>query len=58
MNTLNLLSALVVCALALLVFAAETTVKLADIFSDHLVLQRGQAVPVWGTAGPGEQGIE
>lgn len=26
------------------------SVRLADIFTDHMVLQRGMAVPVWGTA--------
>lgn len=29
-------------------------VKVASVFGDHMVLQRGRAVPVWGTAGPGE----
>ncbi len=32
---------------------AET--RVSDIFSDHMVLQRGMAVPVWGTAEPGER---
>jgi len=32
-------------------FAAELT--LAPVFSDHMVLQREQPVPVWGTADPG-----
>ncbi len=26
----------------------------ADVFRDHMVLQRGKPVPVWGTADPGE----
>ena len=30
-------------------------VKLPDVFSDNMVLQRGQQVPVWGTADPGEK---
>ena len=30
-------------------------VKLPAIFGDHMVLQRGQKVPVWGTADAGEQ---
>ena len=30
-------------------------VKLPGIFSDHMVLQREQAVPIWGTATPGEK---
>lgn len=33
--------------------AAE--LKLANLFSDHGVLQRGVAAPVWGSADPGEQ---
>ena len=30
-------------------------VKLPAVFTDHLVLQRGKAVPVWGTADAGEE---
>ena len=30
-------------------------VKLPAIFSDHMVLQAGVAVPVWGWADPGEE---
>lgn len=30
-------------------------VTLGSLFSDHMVLQRGVAVPVWGTASPGEK---
>ncbi|MFM7055682.1 MAG: sialate O-acetylesterase [Planctomycetota bacterium] len=30
-------------------------VKLADIFTDHMVLQREQPLRIWGTATPGEQ---
>ena len=33
---------------------AEATVKLAGIFGDNVVLQRGESTPVWGTADPGE----
>ncbi|MEM8944729.1 MAG: sialate O-acetylesterase [Planctomycetota bacterium] len=32
---------------------AEPTLALASIFSDHMVLQRGQRVPIWGHAEPG-----
>ncbi|MGA3018540.1 MAG: sialate O-acetylesterase [Bryobacteraceae bacterium] len=47
------------CAAALVVLsivplAAEATVKPAALFGDHMVLQSGMPVPVWGTAGPGE----
>lgn len=34
---------------------ASADVKLPAIFTDHLVLQRGQAVPVWGTAARNEE---
>ncbi len=30
-------------------------VRLAGVFGDHMVLQRGLPVPVWGTAAPGEK---
>jgi sialate O-acetylesterase len=30
-------------------------VRLPSIFTDHLVLQRDKAVPVWGKAAPGEE---
>lgn len=30
-------------------------VKLPAVFSDHMVLQRGMPLPVWGTAAPGEK---
>jgi sialate O-acetylesterase len=32
---------------------AETALKLPDMFGDHMVLQRDQAVPVWGWSKPG-----
>lgn len=44
--------------LALFVTVAGSTpaaVRLAEIFADHAVLQRGQPVPVWGWAEVGEQ---
>ncbi|MBK9385420.1 MAG: sialate O-acetylesterase [Planctomycetes bacterium] len=42
---------------ALAVSAAETRAqaKLASPFGDHMVLQRGRPLPVWGTAAPGER---
>ena len=33
---------------------AALGIELPAIFSDHMVLQRDQAIPVWGTATPGE----
>ena len=35
--------------------AAHGAVKLPAIFSDHMVLQAGVAVPIWGWAEPGEE---
>ena len=43
--------------LALLAVLAQAEVKLPKIFADHMVLQRGQEIPVWGWADPRE-GIE
>ncbi len=34
---------------------AAGEVAVDKMFSDHMVLQRDMAVPVWGTAGPGEK---
>jgi len=50
-HTFTLLAALLLAPLAGL-HAAE--LKLPAIFADHMVLQRDAAVPVWGTAAPGE----
>jgi sialate O-acetylesterase len=38
-----------------LVVAARAEVKPSTLFSDHAVLQSGMAVPIWGTADPGEK---
>lgn len=46
-----LLSILLLCSSSLLT-AAE--LRLAAVFSDHMVLQRDKAVPVWGWADAGE----
>ncbi|MFM8469083.1 MAG: sialate O-acetylesterase [Limisphaerales bacterium] len=35
--------------------AAHADVKLPPVFSDHMVLQRDLAAPVWGTAAPDEE---
>src|SRR5688500_10797252 len=34
---------------------SQADVKLPAIFGDHMVLQSGMKIPVWGTADPGEQ---
>jgi len=41
--------------LVLLAGTAWANVALPHIFSDHMVLQQHQPIPVWGTADPGEQ---
>jgi len=46
----RLLSALLIFCLPL---AALAQLSIADIFSDHMVLQRNKTVPVWGKASPG-----
>ncbi|HVZ28806.1 MAG TPA: sialate O-acetylesterase [Asticcacaulis sp.] len=43
-----------VLILGLLAGPAFAEVHLPHIFGDHMVLQSGQPVPVWGTADPGE----
>ena len=40
--------------LGLLAFAAHAEVKLANIFGDHMVLQRQQPISVWGWAKSGD----
>jgi sialate O-acetylesterase len=47
------LSALLVSLLFAVALRAE--IKLASPFGDHMVLQQGRPVPVWGTATPGEK---
>ncbi|HVT89372.1 MAG TPA: sialate O-acetylesterase [Tepidisphaeraceae bacterium] len=34
--------------------ASRAEVRLASLFADHMVLQQGMAVPVWGWADPGQ----
>ena len=52
MNVSNMLVAPVLLATA---FTAYGYVKTATPFADNMVLQRGRAVPVWGSADPGEK---
>src|SRR5690348_11881204 len=35
--------------------AAGAAVKLPAVIGDHMAIQRDQAVPMWGSAEPGEQ---
>jgi sialate O-acetylesterase len=48
------LTAVASCVLCFASLAAGE-VKPNHLFSDHMVLQSGTSVPVWGTAAPGEQ---
>ncbi|MGL5019782.1 MAG: sialate O-acetylesterase, partial [Luteolibacter sp.] len=48
----SLFSTLLLLVLALPGHALE--LKLGSLFTHHMVLQRDQAVPVWGTAESGE----
>jgi sialate O-acetylesterase len=48
------LSFAIVAALLSYVTVGRAEVKPASPFTDHMVLQQGDAAPVWGTAEPGE----
>jgi sialate O-acetylesterase len=47
-------AAAVCCLFLLFAVVAFAEVKPAALFNDHMVLQRGMSVPIWGTAAPGE----
>jgi len=47
-------AARVLCLFLLCTVAVWGEVKPSALFSDHMVLQRGMSVPVWGKADPGE----
>lgn len=47
-------AALAGCVFLFFTSAASAAVKPAALFTDHMVLQCGMDVPVWGTADPGE----
>jgi sialate O-acetylesterase len=49
------LSALSFLTIALALLPLHADVKLPAIFGDHMVLQQGKTLPVWGTATPGEK---
>lgn len=52
---MRLLRPLVSFACSLAALSALADVRLAPLFTDHLVLQRDRPVPVWGTAAAGER---
>jgi len=43
------------CLVFALAPSALAGVTLADVFTDHMVLQRGKPAPVWGWSAPGEK---
>ena len=43
-----------ILCIACSVFSLRAEISLAPIFSDHMVIQQGVTLPVWGTAAPGE----
>ena len=43
------------CCLLAVSFCVQAEVKLNSIFSDHMIVQKGVTVPIWGTAGEGEK---
>lgn len=53
----RLVSYVIAFVFASLAALAETSLKLPALFGNDMVLQRGQAVPVWGWAAPGEEVI-
>ncbi len=50
----SLLTVLAFLLSALPVLPASAQVQVADVFSNHMVLQRQMPIPVWGSASPGE----
>jgi sialate O-acetylesterase len=54
-STLARSAALAVLSLSLLASPAFATVRLPSVISDHMVLQRGASVPIWGWAAPHEK---
>ncbi|MDA0285604.1 MAG: sialate O-acetylesterase, partial [Planctomycetota bacterium] len=54
MRTQLLIRVLSVIALAPICAIAAEPLRLASVFTDNAVLQRGQEVPVWGRAEPGQ----
>src|SRR5271165_5150775 len=54
-HTLSFPQALVLAAGLAVASPASANVTLPHVFGDHMVLQRDQALPVWGWADPGEK---
>lgn len=54
MNPTSLFNSLLIILVSLIGFTAKAEVKLGSVFGDHMVLQQGVKIPVWGSANPGE----
>ncbi len=54
-RSFQILAIVTACLLAPLAASAETALRLPAMFGNHMVLQRDQAVPVWGWAAPGDE---
>ena len=46
---------LFILLLSISTFSINAEVKLPEIFSDNMVLQRNKEIPIWGTALPNEK---
>ena len=55
MKKLNILMVILSAVLSIQGLYAEETLKLADIFTDNMVLQRGKDITIWGWAKPGSK---
>ena len=53
--TMNLLLIIALCVTTCCAGIASAQVKPSSLFSDHMVLQSGMQVPIWGTAAAGEK---
>jgi sialate O-acetylesterase len=49
------LSFILACLMGASAVPARAEVKLPQVIGENMVLQRGEAVPIWGDAAPGEQ---
>ena len=52
---MNTATAMIACLVAISASAALSDIKLPAIIGDNMVLQQQMAVPIWGTAEPGER---
>ena len=55
LRILHSVGKILIAVIAMAASAVRADIKLPAIFSDHMVLQRAAAVPIWGWADPGEE---